>query len=44
MFPFPDVMHLFTDEFTGLGTWPLALSLLLFGPLNRLFFRHTTPP
>jgi hypothetical protein len=40
VFAFPDVVHLFTDELTGLRAGGLSFSLVFFGSLQSLLFRH----
>jgi len=44
VFPFADVMHLFTDELTGLRARRLPGAFVLAGTFQRFFFRHDSLP
>jgi hypothetical protein len=44
VFAFPDVVHLFTDELTGLRAGGLSFSLVFFGSLQSLLLWHDLPP
>ena len=41
MFAFADMMHLFADEFAGLGGERFAFAFIFAGAFKRFFFRHT---
>jgi len=44
MFTFPDVLHLFPNEFSGLRRRGLALTFVFPKCFERPFFRHSEPP